>query len=76
MRPLHIATTEPVKSAIPNPRRDGSLAVYDGSVLCGFIVADDGSHFAFDQSGTLLGEFATRRLAMRSIPTPRKRETR
>jgi hypothetical protein len=35
---------------------------------CGIIVPSDGSYFAFDLSGTLVGEYTSLCKAMRSIP--------
>jgi hypothetical protein len=57
------------EEVIPNPHtaRD-VLSVSDGAVTIGFIIVRDGSHFAFDDSGTLIGEFETQRAAVRSIP--------
>ena len=68
MRAIHTAPSGAV-NPIPNPHtaRD-ALSVTDGATTVGYLVSRDGSHFSFDQDGILIGEFATRRLAMRSIP--------
>jgi hypothetical protein len=70
-RALHSTPGEGVKSqTIPSYRAANALAVYDGTTVLGYVVERDGSHFSFDQDGTLIGEFASRTLAMRSIPPP------
>jgi hypothetical protein len=57
---------------IPNPRTaDDALAVTDGAITIGFIIARDGAFFAFDADGVLIGEYPTRRAAVRSIPAAR-----
>jgi hypothetical protein len=61
---------EGVKQTIPSHRAANALAVYDGHDVLGYVVEHDGSHFSFDQDGTLIGEYASRTLAMRSIPPP------
>jgi hypothetical protein len=48
-----------------------TLAVTDGASTVGFLIERDGSFFAFDQDGTLLGEYATRTQAARAIPRVR-----
>jgi hypothetical protein len=53
---------------IPRPYGPGSISVNDGALFVGTIVLDDGSHFAFDVAGTLIGEFPTRQAAMRALP--------
>ena len=53
---------------IPKHTAPDALSVSDGAITVGYIVERDGSHFAFDDSGTLLGEFETQREAVRSIP--------
>ena len=51
-----------------------ALSLYDGRVLCGFIVADDDNWrrarcWAFDAADVPLGEFPNRRDAMRAVAT-------
>jgi hypothetical protein len=53
---------------IPSMNAAGALAVYDGQIRSGTIVEHDGEYFAFDSSGTLLGEFATLSEATKVIP--------
>jgi hypothetical protein len=54
---------------IPNPRTAAdALSVTDGAITVGYVVERDGSFFAFDVTGTLVGEYGTRRAAVRSIP--------
>jgi hypothetical protein len=52
----------------PRPNAPNALAVTEGADTIGQIVEQDGIAFAFDASGTLIGEYATRTLAMRAIP--------
>ena len=53
---------------IPNPRTaNDALAVTDGAVTIGYIIERDGAFFAFDADGALIGEYATRTQAVRSI---------
>ena len=47
-----------------------ALSVSDGAITVGYIVERDGSHFSFDDSGTLLGEF--RRSARRCARSHRR----
>ncbi|MGC2081609.1 MAG: hypothetical protein WA728_37440 [Xanthobacteraceae bacterium] len=55
-------------AGIPSAHAPGALAVTDGTEFVGSIVAADGSWFAFDRAGVLLGEFRAQRAAMRIIP--------
>jgi hypothetical protein len=64
---LNAITQEP-RSGIPSAHAPGALAVTDGSMFIGSIVTTDGSFFAFDATGVLVGEFATQRQAVRAIP--------
>ena len=53
---------------IPNPRTaNDALAVTDGAVTIGYIIERDSAFFAFDADGVLIGEYATRTQAVRSI---------
>jgi hypothetical protein len=56
------------KTGIPNPRAANALSVADGTVTVGTVVENDGSFFSFNRDGELIGEYATQRQAMRSIP--------
>jgi hypothetical protein len=58
----------PRKSHIPEPFGPGYVSVSDGQVFIGTIVEADGSHFAFDHTHVLIGEYKTRQAAMRSLP--------
>jgi hypothetical protein len=77
VRVVHIPVSGAVKAAeslIPNPRTAGdAMAVTDGTVTAGYVIERDHSHFSFDADGILLGEYSSRRLAMRSIPTLKQR---
>lgn len=44
-----------------------ALAVTDGAVTIGYIIERDSAFFAFDADGVLIGEYATRTQAVRSI---------
>lgn len=57
-----------LNDGIPDPLAPDSLTVTDGHEMVGTIVRRDGSHFAFDADGTLIGEYATRAEAMRALP--------
>ena len=48
-----------------------ALAVTDGAVTIGYIIERDSAFFAFDAHGVLIGEYATRTQAVRSIPVVR-----
>jgi hypothetical protein len=56
-----------------------TLGVFDGTEVRGTIVERDGSHFAFDVDGDLVGEYETQLAAMRALPPsmkkPRHRRT-
>ncbi len=56
------------QSKIPNPRTANALAVCDGQETVGFLVTQDGSHWAFDADSALIGEYPTRSAALRAIP--------
>ena len=56
---------------IPDPNCSDALTVSDGTATAGTIVERDGSYFAFDAAGTLIGEFKTRAQAMRAVPSVR-----
>jgi outer membrane protein assembly factor BamB len=58
----------PKDNVIPRASASGALTVIDGTVTVGSIVARDGSFFAFDADGILLGKYSTQGEAMRSIP--------
>jgi hypothetical protein len=60
---------------IPNPRTAaGALAVADGHVTVGYVIAQDGSYFAYGADQVLIGEFKSQRAAMKSIPTKENTE--
>jgi hypothetical protein len=61
---------------IPRADTPGALSVSDGSDTVGFIVAIDGSHFAFDVEHVLVGAYASQREAMRAIPKLKKTAAR
>jgi hypothetical protein len=46
--------------------------LYDGQLLLATYVERDRSHFIFDTSGVLLGEYKSRAEAMRAAATPRR----
>ena len=54
---------------IPSPLSPGALSVTDGATTVGTVVVRDGSYFAFDAEGVLIGEYATQQKAMRAIPS-------
>jgi hypothetical protein len=59
----------PVKNGIPSARDPGFVLVTDEhGVTIGTIVTIDGSHFAFDVDGHLIGEFPTRKRAIQALP--------
>jgi hypothetical protein len=55
-------------TSIPSICAPGAMAIYDGQVRAGTIVKHDGSFFAFDSSGALIGEYDLLREAMIAIP--------
>ncbi len=63
---IHMAARR--REIIPDPNSPGALSVSDGTTTVGTVVERDHSFFAFDADGTLLGEFRSRRQALRSIP--------
>jgi hypothetical protein len=54
--------------AIPKPGDPSALALYEGHVLIGTIVAKDGAFYAYDIHSTLIGVFTTQAEAVRAIP--------
>jgi hypothetical protein len=57
---------EKTPSSPPAP----ALAVYDGHDFIGTVVESDGQFRAFDAHNRILGNFKSRRDAMRAIPIP------
>jgi hypothetical protein len=57
-----------IHQKIPKPNASNGLTVTDGETCIGTIVEHDGSHFAFEPDGQLVGEYATRVAAMRALP--------
>ncbi len=56
-------------SAIPNPHTARhALSVTDGGETVGCVIAHDGSFFAYDSDGELIGEYASQGEAMNAIP--------
>lgn len=57
-------------TGIPAPHRHpGTLAICDGHDCVGYVIESDNSSFlSFDRDEVLLGEFPTRRQAVRAIP--------
>jgi hypothetical protein len=53
---------------IPRANAPDALTVTDGEMCVGHIVAHGDSFFAFRPDGTLYGEFASQREAVRSLP--------
>jgi hypothetical protein len=53
---------------IPRAHGPGSLTVTDGLFVAGTVVPFEGTYFAFDTSGTLIGEFDSRVEAVRALP--------
>jgi hypothetical protein len=51
-----------------------SLAVYDGRTHIGYVAAHGDSYSAFRPDGSLYGEFASQREAVRSLPTIKSHE--
>ncbi len=70
IRPQKRATPPPLarSSTIPGLHAANALAVTDGTTTVGFIVEHDGSHFAYDADGILIGEYQNRIEAMSAIP--------
>jgi hypothetical protein len=58
-----------MKNTIPTANAPGSLAVTDGGTCVGYVVAHGDSYSAFRPDGSLYGEFASQREAVRSLPT-------
>ncbi len=56
------------RARILGPYARGYLSVADGTTGVGTIVPRDGSWLAYDATGELLGQFASQRDAMRSLP--------
>jgi hypothetical protein len=54
-----------MKNKIPT----ATLAVTDGGTCVGYVVANGDSYSAFRPDGSLYGEFASQREAVRSLPT-------
>lgn len=59
------------RRGIPRPDAADGVAVYDGRHIVGICVEHDGSHFSFGNDGVLIGEYATRLQAARSLPRAR-----
>jgi hypothetical protein len=55
-------------SRIPRADAAHALGVSDGTEARGMVVEHDGSHFAFDVDGDLVGEYETQLAAMRALP--------
>ena len=55
-----------IMSNIPSVRN--AMAVTIGTATIGYVAEHDGSFFAFDPNQELIGEYETRREAMRAIP--------
>lgn len=62
--------------SIPKATAAGALAVSDGMTARGSIVERDGSFFAFNADGVLVGEFPALRQAMRAVPPAMKSSAR
>jgi hypothetical protein len=61
--------SHPVKNGIPAATSPGHIVVTDEhGVTIGSIVESDGSHFAFNAAGELLGEYESRRRAIQALP--------
>jgi hypothetical protein len=58
-----------MKNKIPTRTQPGSLTVTDGGTCVGYVVAHGDSYSAFRPDGSLYGEFASQREAVRSLPT-------
>jgi hypothetical protein len=56
------------KPGIPSPHAPNAITVTDGTYCAGTVVESGGSHFAFDSTGTLIGEYATRAEAVNALP--------
>jgi hypothetical protein len=54
---------------IPSANSSGAMSVSDGAETVDTIVERDSSHFAFDTTGTRIGEFNSRTAAIRALPT-------
>jgi hypothetical protein len=65
--------SRPVKNAIPSAQAPGFITVTDGTLTVGTIVERDGSHFAFNPDGQVIGEYPTRRRAIQALPLRRGR---
>ena len=55
-------------TSIPKANAPNAVAVTDGAIFAGAIVESNGSDFAFDATGTLVGEYVSRLEAMRTLP--------
>ncbi len=56
------------RRTVPKPHDLRALAVCDGTVGVGTIIPKDGTFYAYDITGTLVGKYPTQREAMRAIP--------
>ena len=56
------------RGGIPEPTAAEFVTVNDGLDTVGTVVPNDGSFFAFDNTGTLCGEFRSMTEAMRVLP--------
>ncbi len=54
---------------LPTARTSVALAVTDGHNTIGYVIEHDGSYFAYGADQILIGEFKTRREAVRAIPS-------
>jgi hypothetical protein len=61
-------TKQQTTRRIPHPNAPGYFAVTDGVHAIGTIVQRDGSWFAFDTSGELVGEYGSKLEAVRALP--------
>jgi hypothetical protein len=59
------------RRGIPSADDANALAICDGQQQVGVCVESDGSHFSFGNDGVLIGEYATRLEAVRSLPRVR-----
>ena len=53
---------------IPSPNDAAACWIYDGQTAAGILIERDRSFFVFGTDGVLIGEYETRRAAMRAIP--------
>jgi hypothetical protein len=57
---------------IPHPHAAGALSVSDGGQTVGSVVEHDGSFFAFNVEGVLIGEYASQIEATRALPCAKR----